>query len=111
MENNRHVFDLLLSNTSASENRQTGERSPTVRFVDFEQPEHNRFIAVCQCKVRIPGTEHHIVPDIVLFLNGLPVVVIECKSPKVPYCTAAGSSPSMHGSRPMWSMGAIEVSA
>ena len=29
------------------------------------------------------GTEHHIVPDIVLFLNGLPVVVIECKSPKV----------------------------
>ena len=47
LENNRHVFDLLLSNTSASENRQTGERSPTVRFVDFEQPENNRFIAVC----------------------------------------------------------------
>ena len=33
--------------------------------------------------MRIRGTEHHIVPDIVLFLNGLPVVVIECKSPKV----------------------------
>ena len=30
-----------------------------------------------------PGTEHHIVPDIVLFLNGLPIGVIECKSPKV----------------------------
>ena len=83
LENNRHVFELLLSNTSASENRRTGERSPTVRFVDFDQPENNRFIAVCQYKVRIPGTEHHIVPDIVLFLNGLPVVVIECKSPKV----------------------------
>ena len=83
LENNRHVFDLLLSNTSVSENRQTGERSPTVRFADFEQPENNRFIVVCQYKVRIPGTEHHIIPDIVLFLNGLPVVVIECKSPKV----------------------------
>jgi type I site-specific restriction-modification system R (restriction) subunit len=32
---------------------------------------------------RVLGTEHHIYPDIVLFLNGLPVVVIECKSPKV----------------------------
>lgn len=83
LESNRRVLDLLLEGTSAGENRRTGERSPTVRFVDFEQRENNRFIAVCQYKVRIPGTEHHIIPDVVLFLNGLPVVVIECKSPKV----------------------------
>lgn len=83
IENNRHVLTLLLENTSVSENRKTGERSPTVRFVDFAHRDSNRFIAVCQLKVRILGTEHHIVPDIVLFLNGLPVVVIECKSPKV----------------------------
>jgi type I restriction enzyme R subunit len=74
---------MLLENTSVSENRQTKEKSPTVRFVDFKQRNNNSFIAVCQLKVRILGTEHHIVPDIVLFLNGLPVVVIECKSPKV----------------------------
>jgi len=83
IQNNRHVFSLLLENTSVSENRKTGEKSPTVRFVDFTRRDHNRFIAVCQFKVRILGTEHHIIPDIVLFLNGLPVVVIECKSPKV----------------------------
>ena len=83
LEDNRHIFDLLLENTSVSENRQTGEKSPTVRFVKFDRPESNRFIAVCQLKVRIPGTEHYIIPDIVLFLNGLPVAVIECKSPKV----------------------------
>ncbi|MBE9479363.1 MAG: type I restriction endonuclease subunit R, partial [Chloroflexi bacterium] len=83
LENNRHLFELLLENTSVSENRRTGEKSPTVRFVDFDQRDNNRFIAVCQFKVRILGTEHHIIPDIVLFLNGLPVVVIECKSPKV----------------------------
>jgi len=81
--NNKHLFQLLLENTSVSANRQTGERSPTVRFVDFSTSANNRFIAVCQFKVRILGTEHHIVPDVVLFLNGLPVVVIECKSPKV----------------------------
>ena len=83
IKNNRHVFQLLLENTSVSKNRKTGEKSPTVRFVDFTHRDHNRFIAVCQFKVRILGTEHHIVPDIVLFVNGLPVVVIECKSPKV----------------------------
>ena len=84
IDNNRHVLNLLLENTSVSENRKTGEKSPTVRFVDFSPKcPKNRFIAVCQFKVRILGTEHHIVPDIVLFLNGLPVVVIECKSPKV----------------------------
>lgn len=83
LENNRHLFELLLENTSVSENRKTGEKSPTVRFIDFEQRTENRFIAVCQFKVRILGTEHHIIPDIVLFVNGLPLVVIECKSPKV----------------------------
>jgi type I restriction enzyme R subunit len=83
IENNKHLLHLLLENTSVSENRQTGEKSPTVRFVDFHHTGNNRFTAVCQFKVRILGTEHHIIPDITLFLNGLPVVVIECKSPKV----------------------------
>jgi type I restriction enzyme, R subunit len=83
IQNNRHAFDLLLENSSVSENYKTGEKSPTVRFIDFKHRDNNSFIAVCQFKVRILGTEHHILPDIVLFLNGLPVVVIECKSPKV----------------------------
>ncbi len=83
LENNQQVFDLLLENTSVSQNRRTGEKSPTVRFVDFKQGGNNRFLAVCQFKVRILGTERHVFPDIVLFLNGLPVVVIECKSPRV----------------------------
>lgn len=82
LRNNREVFRLLLENTSVAENRRTGEKSPSVRFIDFRSPANNRFIAVCQYKVRVLGTDHHILPDIVLFLNGLPVVVIECKSPK-----------------------------
>jgi type I restriction enzyme R subunit len=54
IENNRHLLGLLLENTSVGENRQTGEQSPTVRFIDFEaeycpgQDSANRFIAVCQ---------------------------------------------------------------
>ena len=83
IENNKYVLRLLLENTSVSENRQTGERSPTVRFIDFKNRDNNQFSAVCQFKVRILGTEHHIIPDVVLFVNGLPLVLIECKSPKV----------------------------
>ena len=81
LEANREIHDLLLENTSVSENRQTGEKSPTVKFIDFRNPENNSFIAISQFKVNIPGTEKHIIPDIVLFVNGLPLVVVECKSP------------------------------
>lgn len=69
--------------SSVGENRATGEKSPTVRLIDFDRVENNRFMAVCQFKVRVLGTEHHIVPDVVLFVNGIQVVVIEAKSPKV----------------------------
>ena len=83
LQNNQHVFRLLIEGTSVSVNRATGEKSPTVRFIDFDRVENNRFMAVCQFKVRILGTEHHIIPDVVLFVNGIPLVVIEAKSPKV----------------------------
>jgi len=83
LENNQHILSLLLENTSVSENRITGEHSPTVRYIDFDNLENNSFVAISQFKVRIPGTEHHILPDIMLFVNGLPLVAVECKSPKV----------------------------
>jgi type I restriction enzyme R subunit len=83
IENNQHVLRLLLENTSVAVNHATGEKSPTVRYVDFGKRENNEFIAVSQFKVRIPGTEHHFLPDVTLFLNGLPVAVVECKSPRV----------------------------
>lgn len=83
LENNRAVHDLLTGFPSVGENRQTGEVSPTVRYLDFENPRANRLRAVSQFKVSVPGTDHHIIPDVVLFVNGLPLVVIECKSPLV----------------------------
>lgn len=83
LEINREIHDLLLENTSVSENRQTGERSPTVKFIDFHNLDNNSFIAISQFKVNITGTEKHIIPDIVLFVNGLPLVVVECKLPTI----------------------------
>jgi type I restriction enzyme R subunit len=82
LQNNELALQLLLKGTSVSENRKTGEKSPDVAIVDFDRPENNNYEAVSQFKVRIPGTDNHIYPDIICFLNGLPVVVIEAKSPK-----------------------------
>ena len=56
LEANREIHDLLLENTSVSENRKTGEKSPTVRFLDFKNPENNSIIAISQFKVNTPGT-------------------------------------------------------
>jgi type I restriction enzyme R subunit len=55
-----------------------------VRYVDFRQAGQQRVPRRQPVQgARIPGTEHHILPDMVLFLNGLPIAVIECKSPRV----------------------------
>lgn len=83
LENNQQVLHYLLENTTVSKNEQTGELSPTVRFIDFDNLENNSFIAISQFKVAVTGTDHHILPDIILFVNGLPLVVIEAKSSKV----------------------------
>lgn len=83
IENNQKVLNYLLENTTVAKNEQTGELSPTVRYIDFENIENNIFTAISQFKVNVPGTDHHIIPDIILFVNGLPLVVVEAKSSKV----------------------------
>ena len=84
IENNERVLNLLLDGTTVSRNEKTGELSPTVRYIDFDNITNNSFSAISQYKLSIPGTDHHIIPDIVAFVNGLPLVVIEAKSPKLP---------------------------
>jgi type I restriction enzyme, R subunit len=60
-------------------------RSQRIQFIDFDHPERNDFLAVNQFRVDEPGgqTKKFVVPDVVLFVNGIPLVVIECKSPYI----------------------------
>jgi len=83
IEANIEATNLILNNTVIDENRTTGQKSPTVKYIDFEHPENNRFLAISQIKINVPGYHTHIIPDIVLFVNGIPLVVVECKSPKI----------------------------
>ncbi|HZG00162.1 MAG TPA: HsdR family type I site-specific deoxyribonuclease, partial [Chitinophagales bacterium] len=80
LEANQAVHRMLVKTTSVERNEITGERSPSVSFIDFHHPERNSFIAINQFRLLTPGGPREgIIPDIVLFVNGLPLVVIECK--------------------------------
>ena len=54
-------------------------RGASARVIDFEQPANNDWLAVNQFTVVENRNERR--PDIVLFLNGLPLGVIELKNP------------------------------
>ncbi len=61
-------------------NEITGEADPVVKLIDFHNPEKNQFHAINQFRIDTPGcVKSYILPDIVLFVNGIPIVVIECK--------------------------------
>jgi type I restriction enzyme R subunit len=79
VEANREVMRLLFKATVDC-NELTGEAYPEVRIIDFECPDKNHFLAINQFRIDTPGgVKQCILPDIVLFVNGLPLVVIECK--------------------------------
>lgn len=65
-----------------------GGRGQTIRFIDWDTPENNSFTVVNQYRVDCPpgynSGKAFIVPDLVLLVNGIPLVVVECKSPSVP---------------------------
>ncbi|MBC8458722.1 MAG: type I restriction endonuclease subunit R, partial [Deltaproteobacteria bacterium] len=79
-EANKAIYRLMTKGTSVRVNELTGEKDPTVRLVDFKNWEENDFTAINQFRLLKPGAAREgIIPDIVLFLNGMPVVVVECK--------------------------------
>ena len=83
-EANKAVLKLLLKNTTVDRNEITGEQSPVVRFIDYDNWDNNSFVAINQFRIVTPGGPRQgIIPDIVLFVNGMPFVVIECKDTDV----------------------------
>lgn len=81
LEINQAVFELLTQNRAiVARNELTGEANPTVRLVDWDNWQNNVFHAINQFRIDTPGRlKEHIRPDIVLFVNGLPFAVVECK--------------------------------
>lgn len=72
----RAIVDLEFTVTQTMEGH---KKNITVKLIDFEDATNNDFLVTNQFAVQ--GLNKTIYPDIVIFINGLPIVVIEAKSP------------------------------
>lgn len=74
------AVQALLFKAQVDVNEATGESDPVVKLIDFQNPKNNQFHAINQFRIDTPGcVRQFIIPDIVLFVNGIPLAVVECK--------------------------------
>lgn len=81
---NREIYFLLKEGIKVSvpDGEHGGQKTERLRVVDWEEPSNNDFLLVSQFSVT--GALYTCRPDLVGFVNGLPLVVIELKKPGVP---------------------------
>ena len=88
IEANQAIWTSINQCVSVIQDLRKGNKGQTVHIIDFEHPDNNEFI--CTNQFKVVGVNQNIIPDIVLFVNGLPLVVIECKSPYITKSMEAG---------------------
>ena len=81
MEYNHAFFQLMVNYLSVEQDLGKGRKGQTVKVIDFDNPANNDFL--CTNQFKIEGLNQNIIPDILCFVNGIPLAVIECKSPYV----------------------------
>ena len=79
---NKEVYNLIRNGVPVQfENSQGKTEKGSVRVIDFENPENNDFCAVTQLWIK--GDLYPRRPDILIYINGLPLVFIELKNSNV----------------------------
>ena len=79
------IYDALLLGKSYPETVGEGKTlSFNLKYIDWEHPENNLFHVTEEFAVDSRDKLHNARPDIVLFINGIPFAVIECKAPHIP---------------------------
>jgi type I restriction enzyme R subunit len=76
---NRHFHKLLVGGVPVQYQKDGETRGDFVRLIDWAHPGRNEWLAVNQFSIK--GPHHTRRPDIILFVNGLPLVFIELKNP------------------------------
>ena len=76
---NRHFHKLLVGGVPVQYQKDGDTRGDFVRLIDWSNPAKNRWLAVNQFSIK--GPHHTRRPDIILFVNGLPLVLLELKNP------------------------------
>ena len=81
IEINQEIWEYLRGSKLSLKQKIEGvEKFHPVYFIDYQKPENNDFQAISQMKFK--GKSWNSEPDIMVYVNGLPLAVIECKSPK-----------------------------
>lgn len=78
------IYDALLLGKSFSETVGDGKSlSFNLKYIDWDNWENNLFHVTEEFAVESRDKQHNARPDIVLFINGIPFAIIECKSPNI----------------------------
>lgn len=76
---NKEIFQLLRDGASVQVMNKDGEyETETARFFDFQNPSNNNFLCVSQ--LWVVGEMHTRRPDVILFVNGIPLMLLELKA-------------------------------
>jgi type I restriction enzyme R subunit len=78
---NEAVYDLLTLGTTLEQTIGGDSRSFNLRYIDWGDPANNAYHVTAEYTVERHRSLETTRPDIVLFVNGIPLAVIECKSP------------------------------
>jgi type I restriction enzyme R subunit len=79
IEANEQFHTSVVHGISLDQDVGSGKKGQTVQFIDFDRPERNEFLVTRQYRVR--GAKKELRADIAVFVNGIPLAVVECKSP------------------------------
>ena len=83
LNGNEAVYNMLTLGKAFEQSIDGDKKSYTMRYIDWQHPENNVFHVTEEFAVTRAGSNDTYRPDIVLFVNGIPLVVIECKRPDV----------------------------
>ena len=78
---NEQIYDLLTLGKALEQSIDGDTKSFTLQFLDWMNPANNVFHVSEEFEVERTASSEKCRPDIVLFVNGIPLAVIECKSP------------------------------
>ncbi|MBU3219498.1 type I restriction endonuclease subunit R [Clostridium algidicarnis] len=80
LEINEKIYDYIVHLKLTVDQVIEGKKeTKTVKLIDFDEPLNNDFLVTRQFVIK--GQQETIRPDIVIFINGMPIAVLECKSP------------------------------
>ena len=83
LKTNEVIYDLLTLGTALEQTIEGDSKSFNLNYIDWRNPQRNRFHVTVEYSVERSRSTEIARPDIVLFVNGIPFCVIECKAPQI----------------------------